>query len=374
MKTTWIPILICGILLQPLAFADVSYQETTQITGGSLVGMVKLAGAFSSQARQASVPTTSQVFLHGDRMVRSNAHDTEIIDLGQQTITTIDRDRHTYSVVTFEQMRQAMARASAQSRKQPAQANSSGTQMSFDAHATTTGATQTIDGRTAKEALVSVTMLANANDGSNAKGGMAAVSEIWLEKDVPGIEELRRFNLRLAQEIASDTGAMPGAAMLAAQPGASEAMDNLRKEAAKMSGVPVLQVTRIGISADGQPLAAPSATPLPSNQGGGATTGKVTGEVATDTGTQVANSEMGKLGTFGRALGSSGMGALMRHKPSGSAPAQAPANSSGSAASNVLLESRTSTSGFSTAPVDAGAFEIPSGYRQVTSPLAKRAS
>jgi hypothetical protein len=99
MTRKWFFIFLGSLLLEPLALADVSYQEITQITGGSLVGMVKLAGAFSSQARQASAPTTSQVSVHGNRMVRSNAHDTEIIDLGQQTITTIDRDRHTYSVL-----------------------------------------------------------------------------------------------------------------------------------------------------------------------------------------------------------------------------------------------------------------------------------
>ena len=98
MKTTWIPIVISGMLLQPLAFADVSYQETTQITGGSLQGMLKLAGAFSSQAKQANAPVTSTVALHGNRMVRSNPHTTEIIDLDQQAMTFIDHDKHTYSV------------------------------------------------------------------------------------------------------------------------------------------------------------------------------------------------------------------------------------------------------------------------------------
>ena len=36
MRMTWIPMLAGTVLLQPFAFADVSYQETTQITGGSL--------------------------------------------------------------------------------------------------------------------------------------------------------------------------------------------------------------------------------------------------------------------------------------------------------------------------------------------------
>lgn len=49
MTKQWLFIFFGSLLLQPLAFADVSYQETTQITGGSPVGMVKLAGAFSSQ-------------------------------------------------------------------------------------------------------------------------------------------------------------------------------------------------------------------------------------------------------------------------------------------------------------------------------------
>jgi hypothetical protein len=70
-------------LLQPLAFADVTYRETTQITGGSMVGMLKMAAAFSAQARQAAQPTTSTITIHGSRMMRSNPHSTEIIDLEQ---------------------------------------------------------------------------------------------------------------------------------------------------------------------------------------------------------------------------------------------------------------------------------------------------
>ncbi|MDQ2839559.1 MAG: hypothetical protein M3Y72_00650 [Acidobacteriota bacterium] len=107
-----------AVLFQPLAKADVSYQETTQITGGSMVGLLKMAGTFSSQARQAAAPTTTNVAIHGNRMVRSNPHTTEIIDLDQRNMTFIDHDKHTYSVVTFEQMRQAMANAAAKAKQQ----------------------------------------------------------------------------------------------------------------------------------------------------------------------------------------------------------------------------------------------------------------
>jgi hypothetical protein len=376
MKSNWLPILAAAALIPQIANADVAYQETTKITGGSLKSMLKLAGAFSSQARQADSDTVTTVTLHGNRMVRSNPHTTEIIDLDQQTLTFIDHDKHSYSVVTFQQMQQAMVNAmakakqqSAASTKQPPAANDA--QMNFDAHISSNGTTLTIDGVQAKEALVTITMLANANanDGSNVKAGMAATSEMWLVPDAPGMEELRAFSFRMAQELSVDTTANQMSGLLAAEPGGAEALADLKKEASKMQGFPVLQVTRVGISTDGQPLAAPSVAPLPADKGSGSSTGSVTREVATDTGTQTAGSEVGKLGSFGRALGNSSLGAFMRHKPQPKAEvAESPGSS---AAANVLLESQTSIDHFSTSPADLSSFNVPAGYKQVTSPMLK---
>lgn len=376
MTTKWFPTLAAAALLMPLAHADITYQETTKITGGSLTKMLKLAGAFSSQARQANVPTVTNVVLHGNRMVRSNPHTTEIIDLDQQTITIIDHDKRSYSVMTFQQMKQAMANAMAKAKEQGASSSNQqpaadSAQMNFDAHVSSNGAIRTIDGLQAKEALVTVTMLANANDGSNVKAGMAATSEMWLVPEPPGMEELRAFDLRMEQELSVDTTANQMSGLLAAEPGGAAALADLKKEASKMRGFPVLQVTRVGISTDGQPLAAPSVAPLPADKGSGSSAGSVTREVATDTGTQTAGSEIGKLGTFGRALGSSSLGAFMRHKPQPKAEVAAPPGSS--TPGNVLLESQTSIDHFSTSPVELGAFDVPAGYRQVSSPMLKNA-
>lgn len=362
------------LLLQPSVKADVSYQETTQVTGGSLQGMLKLAGAFSSQAKQANTPVTTSIALRGNRMVRSSPHSTEIIDLDQHTITLIDNDKRTYSIMTFQQMQQAMANASAKARAQgKTPDNSAGTgQMSFDAHVSSSGATRNIDGRNAKEALVTITMLADSNDSSNLKAGMAATSEMWLVNDVPGMAELRVFNQRLASELAVDAGANSMSGLLSAQPGGAEALAELKKEASKMSGVPVLQVTRVGISPDGKPLAAPSVAPVAQNRSGTSQSGKLGTEIATETGADEASSQIGKLGTLGRALGGSSMGALMRHKPSGSSNAtHASNNDRDPATADVLLESQTETGNFSIAPVDQSSFEIPAGYKQVTSPMTR---
>jgi hypothetical protein len=166
-------------------------------------------------------------------MVRSNPHTTEIIDLDQQTMTFIDHDKHTYSVVTFQQMQQAMADAAAKAKTQSKGStdsnHSSDAQMSFNAHVSSNGATRTIDGRAAKEALLTVTMMANATDGSNAKGGMAATSEMWLVPDVPGEDELRDFNQRMAKELAMDTSASQMSGLLSAQPGGAQALADLKR-------------------------------------------------------------------------------------------------------------------------------------------------
>ena len=129
MKSKWIALLAGGVLMHSFAFADVSYQETTQVTGGSLMGMLKMAGSFSSQAKQLAAPVTSTVMIHGGRMLHSNPHSTEIIDLDQQTITSIDHDKRTYSVVTFQEIQDQMAKAAKQKGAQPSSSN--GPQISF---------------------------------------------------------------------------------------------------------------------------------------------------------------------------------------------------------------------------------------------------
>jgi hypothetical protein len=362
MKTTWIALLAGGVLMHSFAFADVSYQETTQYTGGSMMGMLKMAGAFSSQAKQATSPVTSTVMIHGGRMLRSNPHNTEIIDLDAQMITFIDHDKRTYSLVTFKEIQDQMAKAAAKSKgAQPSSSN--GSQMSFNAHISNSGATRQIDGQTAREALLTVTMVANSSDPS-AKGGMAATSEMWLVQDEPGLAEMRSFNARMAKEMSIDMASSGMSSMLAAEPGGAQALAELKKEAAKMSGLPVLQVTRVGVTTDGQPLPPPSVAALPPSQNHGSTTGAVGQEAAT----QEAGNQTSRLGTFGRALSGSSMGALMHHAPStGSAPSQAQA--APSATDGVLLESQTQTSGFSEAPVDANSFQIPAGYKAVASPM-----
>ena len=53
--------------------ADYTYQQTTQLTGGSLLGMAKSVGFLSSQARHIGDPTVSTIYLKDNRLANVSA-------------------------------------------------------------------------------------------------------------------------------------------------------------------------------------------------------------------------------------------------------------------------------------------------------------
>lgn len=348
-----------GFFTQQMAFADASYQETTQMTGGSLLKMIKSVSIFSSKARDADKPVVSTVLVHGNKMAHIRPTSTEIIDLDAQTITTIDNEKKQYTVMTFQQMKEAMQRAQDKAREakreKPSDTEQPNAQVSFNAHVSSTGAVKQIDGRDAKEALLTLSMDAQSTDGSNAKGSMAITNEMWLIPDAPGYEEVRQFNLKMAQLLAAnmDMGAFAG--LLNTQPGANEALANLKKEAVKMQGIPVYQTMLMGMTSDGKPLPPPSAAPNPNGDG------------ANSEARAKQSSTGEKLGSLGKMMGNSRFGGLMRHKKSEDTEEQTPTaqNNQQQPTSAILLEATTHRTNFSADAVDTSKFEVPADYKQI---------
>jgi hypothetical protein len=386
-RTGRIAVPLCAIVLwaasqRPL-LADASYKETTQITGGSLVGMMKMAGAFSSQARKADQPVTSEVYVSGNRMARVRPDGTEIIDLDAGTITHIDTVKHQYTTTTFDQMRQQLeqaernAQAKAKEPKADAQKESAGqtpqnVDMSFDVHVRETGATKEVSGLNTNEAIM--TMALNATDKNTQQtGALAITNDMWLATSTPVYDEVRAFDEKFAKkmgQVFSGSQGMQGMQALMAQPGAAKGMAEMAKEVSKLKGVPILQVMRMGMTPNGQPLPAASEAPLPASNGPAMPSA---GDVAQQTATSVVAN---KLGGLGSALGG-GFGGFGHKKKAADAaqtqPADAPANApkTGAAAeptSSVLIESSTTLSDFSSAPVDGSHFQVPTGYQQVAAP------
>ena len=119
--------------------------------------MMKMVGHFSSQARKTGEPIVSTVYLKGNRMATVNADSIEIIDLDKETITHVDVQKKTYTVMTFEQMKQQMENARQEMEKKqaeqpaaapPPKSDADDVKMSFDVKVRKTGAEKQVSGLT----------------------------------------------------------------------------------------------------------------------------------------------------------------------------------------------------------------------------------
>lgn len=342
---------VVAVSATPL-FADFSYTETTQITGGSLMGVMKMAGHFSRQAREAGEPMVTTVTVKGNRMSRVSPTSTQIIDLDAETITNIDMQKREYTVMTFQQMKQqieaAEAKAAAEQKKAPAgQQQPSNTKVDFVVHVRNTGQSKEVSGLSTSESIMTMNM--NTTDTSSGQtGSMAFTNDMWMAPEVPGYDEVKAFYQKFAQKMGTVlSNSTMNPAMLAQYKGASQGLRDMAEEMSKLKGTPVLQVMRMGTTANGQTIPAASEAPLPESQSTSA------GDVAKESVTDSIASKLGGFGGFG-------------HKKQQQKQDSAPANSGGGAqpAYAVLMETNTQMGNFSRTASEAS-FAIPAGFRQV---------
>jgi len=347
---------VLATLASPVAFADFTYTETTQITGGSIVAMMKMAGAFSKQARQAGDPIVSTVMIKGNRMTRINAQRTEIVDLDRETITNMDHVKRQYTVMTFAQMKQQVEAAMQKAKKSDNPA--ANTEVNFRVNGRNTGAARDVSGLNASEAIL--TMAVDATDkNSGQTGALAITNDMWLAPDIPGYDEAREFYNRYATKLGVVFSGGISQSMLAMQPGAGQGLADMVKEMSKLKGIPVLQVMRMGTTSNGAPLPAASEAPLPAPAASPAMPSA--GEVAQESATSAIAGKLG-LGGFG------GFGKKKADLPPAAAADQAHGAAPATAA--VLVESNTQMTSFSQATVDASRFDVPPGYKQVDAKIA----
>src|ERR1019366_9342772 len=224
--------------------ADFTYQETSTITGGMMMSMMKVVGAFSKQARE---PIQATIAVQGDKMMHRTSNSASVIDLASGTITHIDFQKKQYSVMTFEEMKQLMEQMSQKAQK--AQKGDKG-EMKFKVSANATGKSKQVAGFEAKEMVMKMEMEMEATDkdsGQSQKGGMTVTTDMWIAPGVPGYQEVRDFQKRMSEKLHWT----PGGNMFMSDPKVSEGMAEVYKEIARLDGMPVQQFISMGIA--GQP-------------------------------------------------------------------------------------------------------------------------
>jgi hypothetical protein len=362
--------------------ADFQYTETTKITGGSIVSMMKFAGALSKEARQATDPITSTVLVKGNRKAHISTDSTEIIDLEKETVTRIDHRNKQYSVITFQQMKQELENASSEAAKNRAQ-QPSGTEptpkadqpdMTFKIDVRNTGASRQVAGLDAKEAIM--TMALQGEDKKTGQtGALDITNDMWMTPEIPGYGEVRDFDLRWGKKMGTMlNGALnPSSSMPAAiPPGSVKGMSEMTKEMSKMKGVPVLQIMRMGSTADGQPLPAASEAPLPpSATPAMPNAAEVAQDAATNTASNAATSAAAsQVGGLGGLIGGFGGFGHKKKQEQQEHPADQTKAQNGATAS-VLMETSTELTSFSSTSIDDSRFAVPAGYKQVEPEIAR---
>lgn len=359
------------VLAAGSAQADFSYEQTSKITGGVMAGMMKVAGAFSRQARE---PMRSTISIKGDRMAMTSGNRVNIIDLAAETMTDVDLEKKTYAVITFADMGRAMQKLSEKMGQQQNEA-----QLQFKADVKHTGATKPINGFSARETILTLTM-EGQDQKSGAKGGMNVVTNMWLAPNVAGYEEVKNFHIRMAQKLSMAPGMGSLGSMMGQQAGMAKGMAELAKEMAKLDGIPVLQVVRMGAAMEGgaQQTSADAFPGQQQPQAAPPTAGDVAGSAATG----AAAGRMGRLGGLA-GLGGGGFGGFGRKKkedaqPAGQSqqtpqPAAAPAaeSAAGPTPAGTMMELTTELTAFSSAPVDMAKLSVPTGFKQVEHDMTK---
>lgn len=345
------PAMAFGLLAAGTLHADFTYEETSKVTGGAIVSMMKFAGAFSKDARRANEPTTSTVAIKGNRLARKSQLTGSVIDLDAETITTINFEKKTYFTMTFAQMKEAMDNAMKQMNQSK---DPDAPDMQFDIKLNDTGQTRNINGIATHEVIVTMTMQ-GTDQKSGAKGGLNVVTDSWLAPKVAGYDEVREFYRRMATKM----NWVPGAGGMFNRPDIARGMSEVYKEGAKMDGIPVMQLVKMGGTVENAPQNSDGSQSQsqPQSTSSSSSSSSSSSPPPTSVGSAIGSALGGRFG-LGRKRNQS------QDQSSNSTSGQQGSGNNGNA-SGSLMEMTIELTNYSALPADPALFAVPAGFRQV---------
>jgi hypothetical protein len=353
-----------------LAQADFKYTEKSQVTGGTMVSLANTLGKFSKNAQQINEPQISTTLVKGNRLRREDGKGgVEIIDLDGRRIIHIDDANKSYSVMTFEQMKQAMQRA--QERMKEEQAKMSGQKqqpanVKIIPHVEEqeTGATRNVLGMPASERKMKVTMEMVSTDPQAQQQQAQSMTWVmtadsWIAP-LPGYDELTQFYMRMAKEMDWVPGQMMGGNVMM-----SQAMQEFKKNQLKLKGMPLLQNTSFTMAL---PAGAQAQQAQAAQQQQQAQQQKSAAEQAATTMPPTSGKDALTRGIVGGLMGGFGHKKKQQQEQQQQqqqAQGQGTAGQPGNANSGSMMDMTTEVMSFSRAPLDASLFDVPAGYKQV---------
>jgi hypothetical protein len=350
------------------ARADFKYTDTTQITGGALLGMAKFASMLSKDARkqeqEALQPTTTTHYVKGDRLRTERSDGTiQIVDLDARRIIEIDTQKKIYYVATFDEIKAAVQQAQQNMQQQvqqnPQLKNAQVTVTPTFRFTPGTGSRVILNEPTTETKVqMDIQMQAQGAGqmptpppGQPAGPNSATYSmsiDMFVAPSVMGYQEITQFYRRMAQDV---NWVPPSNFRI--DPRMSQGMVELQKNGEALKGFPLLSYMSMTIGLPGQPP--PNAAQDPGGKSPSPSAGNT--PPSSDPPDAATGAMLKSLGGF------------FGKKQQTNAPAQ---TSQGANLSpnpnpppNSLMDMTTQVTAFSDSSLDSSLFEIPTGYTRV---------
>jgi hypothetical protein len=373
------------------ARADFKYTETTQMTGGSLLNIMKFASKFSrgdtkKQEQDMLAPQATTHYVKGGRL-RTDHTDgtTQIIDVESQRVIFIDNNKKTYAVATFDQIRAAMEQAMQQLQQvqtqpvpqQPQPAQNPQVQIKPVVTVTPGAGTRVILNVPTNETKVEIDLVmqcANPCPDAQQPGqpNPADVSATYAMKmdtfvapSFPGSDEFAKFYRRMGEEVSWMKLPATNMQTMPIDPRVTQGMSELQKNSDALRGFPMLSYVTMTIAAtvNGQTQTLSSqngaanqqATQPPPNPPP-AQTSPSPNPITNPTGAAIKS--LG--GLFGKKKQQDSSTSSADGQPATNAPPPNPNSDP-----NALMEMTTQVSSYSDSSLDGSLFDIPAGYMQL---------
>jgi hypothetical protein len=384
--------LLLVLSLSAPARADFKYTETSQVTGGSLVSVMKVAGIFArgdtkKQEQQMMQPTSTTHAVKGNRLRTDNADGTsEIIDLEGQRVIAIDNNKKTYAVATFQQIRdamqQAMQNAQAQAKQSP-DPNVQNPQLNITPKITVTPGTgnRVILSQSTNETkvLMEITMEATGT-GPNApppgqpnSATMTTNMDTFVAPSVSGYQEFAEFYRHMAQQ--ANWVVLPS--NIHVDPRVSQSMASLQQNSDALKGFPLLSYVNMSMALAGQPQQ-DSQTPAQNQNSAPPPNNNSSGNASSNSSSTIDSPSTAIAKGLGGLFGKKKQSNQTSGDQSGSANQASAPPPNPNANSNDLIEITTQVTTFSDSSLDGSFFDVPAGYTQTqadpTQVMAGRAS
>jgi hypothetical protein len=243
----WSSALACSLisLSATPALADIKTRDKGQVKFEGMLGtMMRM---FGGKALSEGIVSSNAV--KGDRKATINDVTGRIVDLGEEKIYDLDMKKKSYTVTTFDELRQKIREAQERAAKQakdapgaePSQPSGSQKEVEFDFDVKETGQTRSIAGHDARQVIMTVSVREKGKT-IEESGGLVLTADSWLGPDIPAMQELAEFEMKYWKAIAPETALVSAeqmAAVAAMYPLIKPAMDRLSQEKVNLKGTPL---------------------------------------------------------------------------------------------------------------------------------------